>query len=259
MKTIILAAGMGSRLMPLTAEKPKCMVELAGKPLLHRQIAALRGAGADDITLVGGYRSDRLEGDFDRLELNPAYDTTNMVATLFCALEQMKEGEDLIISYGDIVFEPRVINAVLDCDAPIVTAIDQEWRKYWELRLDDPLDDAESLILRDGEYIAEIGRKPQSYDQIQGQYIGLTKVRADHVRTFVETWQAMDRDALYDGQSFDNMYMTSFLQHLIDSGTPIRAAFIQNGWLEVDTIQDLERYEALHARGGLAEFITLEG
>ncbi len=100
MKTIILAAGMGSRLMPLTAEKPKCMVELAGKPLLHRQIAALRGAGADDITLVGGYRSDRLEGDFDRLELNPAYDTTNMVATLFCALEQMKEGEDLIISYG---------------------------------------------------------------------------------------------------------------------------------------------------------------
>ena len=154
MKAIILAAGMGSRLMPLTAEKPKCMIELVGKPLLHRQIATLRDAGVDVIILVGGYRSDRLEGDFDFLELNRAYDTSNMVETLFCALEHMQEGEDLFISYGDIVFESRVINAVVNCDAPIVTAIDQGWRKYWELRLDNPLDDAESLIMHDSEYIA---------------------------------------------------------------------------------------------------------
>ena len=132
MKAIILAAGTGSRLMPLTAEKPKCMVKLAGRPLLHRQIETLRGAGVDVIVLVGGYRSDQLEGDFDFLELNHSYHTTNMVQTLFTALEHMKEGQDLIITYGDIVFEPRVINAVINCDAPIVTAIDQEWRKYWQ-------------------------------------------------------------------------------------------------------------------------------
>ena len=59
MKAIILAAGTGSRLMPLTAEKPKCMVKLAGRPLLHRQIETLRGAGVDVIILVGGYRSDQ--------------------------------------------------------------------------------------------------------------------------------------------------------------------------------------------------------
>ena len=259
MKTIILAAGMGSRLMPLTAEKPKCMVELAGKPLLHRQIATLRTAGAKEIIVVGGYRSERLEADFDRLVLNPAFDSTNMVATLFCALEYMTGTEDLIISYGDIVFEPRVLRAVLECDAPVVTAIDQGWRKYWELRLDNPLDDAESLILRNGDRIAELGRKPNSYDDIQGQYIGLTKIRADQVRQVVACWQGMNREAHYDGQPFDNMYMTSFLQYLIDRGTDIRAAFIQNGWLEVDTLQDLQRYEDLHARIGLTEFISLEG
>ena len=235
------------------------MVELIGKPLLHHQIAALRRAGANDITLVGGYRSDRLEGDFDCLELNVDYDSSNMVTTLFYASEHMKDGEDLIVSYGDIVFESRVINEVIGCDAPIVTAIDQYWRKYWELRFDDPLDDAESLLLRDGDYIAEIGRKPRSYDQIQGQYIGLTKIRGDYVRKFIETWQSMDREALYDGQSFDNMYMTSFLQHVIDTGAPIRAAFIQNGWLEIDTTEDLALYEELHNRNELTEYINLGG
>lgn len=258
MKVIVLAAGMGSRLMPLTAEKPKCMVELARKPLLQRQIATLRAGGADEIIVIGGYRSERLDADFDKLVLNPDYDSTNMVTTLFCALDHMTSTEDLIISYGDIVFEPRVLQALLDCDAPIATAVDLEWRKLWGLRLENPLDDAETLILRDEDYITELGRKPQSYDDIQGQYIGLTKVRADYVRPFVDRWQGMDREAVYDGQSFANLYMTSFLQHLIDTGTDIRAAFIESGWLEVDTIQDLEQYESLHAQGKLAEFISLE-
>ena len=157
MKTIILAAGMGSRLMPLTAKKPKCMVELFGKPLLHRQIATLRAGGAEKIIVVGGYQSEQLEADFDELVLNSAFDSTNMVATLFCALEHFTGNEDLIISYGDIIFEPRVLAAVLECDAQIVTAVDQDWRKYWEIRLDNPLDDAESLILSDGTVSSSLG------------------------------------------------------------------------------------------------------
>ncbi|MEM8975467.1 MAG: phosphocholine cytidylyltransferase family protein [Pseudomonadota bacterium] len=258
MKVIVLAAGMGSRLMPLTAESPKCMVELAGKPLLHRQIATLRSGGADEIIVVGGYRSDRLDAEFDKLVLNPAFDTTNMVSTLFCALDDMAGTEDLIISYGDIVYESRVLQALLDCNAPVATIVDLEWRKLWGLRLENPLDDAETLVLRDKDYIVELGRKPRSYDDIQGQYIGLTKIRADYVREIIAKWQDMDRAAIYDGQSFANLYMTSFLQHLIDTGTDIRAAFIRNGWLEVDTIQDLERYESLHAQGKLSDFISLE-
>ena len=258
MKAIILAAGTGSRLMPLTTDKPKCMVELVGKPLLHRQIATLRDVGVGEIVLVGGYRSECLVADFDTLVLNHNYYSTNMVTTLFCALEHMTGTEDLIISYGDIIFEEKVMYSVLDLDAPIVTAIDLDWQKYWEVRLDNPLDDAESLIVYDTNVIAELGRKPKSYRDIQGQYIGLTKIRADYVREVIASWQKMDRGAIYGGQTFDKMYMTSFLQQLIDTGHHIRAAFIHNGWLEVDTLQDLERYEDLHARNKLSEFITLE-
>ena len=99
--------------------------------------------------------------------------------------------------------------------------------------------DAETLKLVDGDRVVELGKKPQGYDDIQGQYTGLIKIRADHVAQLPEVWRAMNREAIYDGKDFENMYMTSFIQHLIDSGWEARAAFIDNGWAEVDCQADL--------------------
>jgi hypothetical protein len=117
--------------------------------------------------------------------------------------------------------------------------VDREWRRYWAARMDDPLSDAETLKLADGDRVAELGKKPQSYNDIQGQYIGLIKIRADHVARLPEAYHVMDRDTIYDGKDFENMYMTSFIQCVIDSGWETRAAFIDNGWAEVDCEADL--------------------
>lgn len=244
MKAIILAAGQGTRLRPLTNDRPKCLVELGSKPLLDHQLDVLRGAGINDITVVAGYREDQIKRAGLRKILNPRYAFTNMVYTLFCAHELMDGKEDLIISYGDIVYEPRVLQALLDCNAPVCLTIDREWRRYWELRMDNPLEDAESLKLADGDKIVELGRKTDSYDDIQGQYMGLIKVRADHVPLLPQVWERMDKSASYFGKDFDNMFMTSFLQHLIDIGWDVRAAFVDNGWLEIDAPEDLELADA---------------
>ena len=112
--------------------------------------------------------------------------------------------------------------------------VDQKLHKYWSARMEDPLADVQTLRLTDGNGVIELGKKPKSVDDIQGQYTGLIKVWADHVRKFSDVWHAMDRNAVYDGKVFDNMYMTSFLQYLIDRGWDVRAAFIENGWAEVD-------------------------
>ena len=255
---IILAAGKGTRLRPYTADRPKCMVELCGRPMLHRQLDVLRIAGLKNIALVSGYRADRLHVRGITVVENPRYATTNMVTTLFCAESQMNPGEDLIVAYGDIVYEPRVLEAVLQSRAPLAIAVDRQWRRLWEARMEEPLEDAETLKLLEGDRIVELGKKPEGYEDVQGQYMGLIKVRGDQVRAFLDAWHAMDRDALYDGKDFDNMYMTSFLQHLIDSGWDARAAFTDGGWVEIDTAEELELFSALQQQGKLTELIRLD-
>lgn len=257
MRAIILAAGQGTRLRPLTDDKPKCMVELAGKPLLHHQVNALRGVGINDIVLVGGYRSDQLQADGTQLVLNPDYATTNMVGTLFCAEHLMTHDDDLLIAYGDIVYEQKVLRSLLDCDAPVALSIDREWQRLWESRMDDPLSDAETLKLEDENRIRELGKKPDSLEEIQGQYIGLIKVRSDFVAVLRDFYHQLNRSAHYDGKDFDNMFMTSFIQALIDAGHEVRAAFTDNGWIEVDTVEDLEHYEAMHRANTLSRFVAL--
>lgn len=258
MKTIILAAGQGTRLRPYTNDKPKCMVSLAGQPLLHHQLDAMAACGVrDGITLVGGYLSDRLAARDAEVVINPRYAETNMVQTLFCARHAMVPGEDLLISYGDIVYEPKVLQTVLDCDAPIALAADQQWQRLWRLRMDEPLDDAETFIMDDRQHVLSLGKKPNSYDEVQAQYMGLFRIRADYVERMMTAFDALDPEATYDGKDLDNMYMTSFVQHLIDLGWPVQACLVDNGWLEVDTASELEAYESMAQDGSLDQYCRL--
>lgn len=258
-KAVILAAGVGSRLRPLTDARPKCLVELFGISLLDRQMGVLNACGIKDVHVVAGYRSEQLRARGYPVVINPAYESTNMVHTLFCARDLMTADADLLIAYGDIVYEARVLESILSCTASVCVAVDRAWRRYWAIRMDDPLADAETLKLDKQGYVTEIGKKPTGYDDIEGQYIGLIKVRADQVPRLVWEYDRMDRARRYDGKTFAQMFMTSFLQHLIDNGWPVRAVPIENGWLEVDTLLDLERYEALERIGELRRFYASGG
>lgn len=258
MRTIILAAGEGNRLRPHTLDRPKCMVELLGYPIVMRQLDTLRDAGVEDITLVTGYRAEMLNGFGVATRHNPEFASTNMVYTLMCARDLLDGKDDVLIAYADIVYEGRVLDAILSSESPISTTVDSDWQKLWGNRNEDPLTDAETLRLDDDSNILELGKKPESLKQIEGQFMGLIKVRADQVVMLVDHYDALDRDAVYDGKDFRNLYMTSFLQSLIDSGHPIRAVQISGGWLEVDTTGDLALYEQLHADGRLGPLINLD-
>ena len=233
------------------------MVPFFGIPLIERQLKTFNSAGINDITIVGGYKADSLNVLNLNKVLNKKFAVTNMVFTLFCAEKAIKANEDLIISYGDILFEPKVLSALISSDAAISVIVDRAWLSLWSERMDNPLEDAETLKL-DGDRIIEIGRKPTSYSDIQGQYIGLVKVSAEYVNDFLSTWHAMDKNVKYDGKDFENMYMTSFIQYLIDSGWDIRAAFIDSGWLEVDTVEDLQCYERMNTAGNLKKLYNFE-
>lgn len=246
-RAIVLAAGQGTRLRPHTDDRPKCLVELAGRPLLARQLDTLRHCGIDDTVIVGGYRADRLDQWHDRIVVNEAYASCNMVHSLFCAAEAFDGGDDLLIAYSDILYEDRVLRALLASPAPLAVAVNTDWRALWELRMDDPLSDAESLRIDAAGNITDIGRKASGYDEIEGQYMGLIKVRADIAPVLKQAYAAL-------GPERTGMYMTDFLQGLADAGIPLTAVLVDGGWLEIDTVEDLDVFERLAADGTLRRF-----
>ena len=257
MRAIILAAGQGTRLAPATNDRPKCLVELGGLSLLSHQLTTLNSLGITDITVIAGYRAESITAQGFQMIVNPDFASSNMVHTLFCARDLMVDDSDLIIAYGDIVYEPKVLRALITSDAPLSVAVDREWRRFWELRMADPLSDAETMKIDARDMITELGKTPGGYEDIQGQYIGLIKVRRDSVVGLRQLYDAMDPDGPYDGKTRKQMYMTSFIQHAIDGGWPVGAVFIANGWLEVDTYAELELYRRMETEGTLAEFIRL--
>ena len=125
MKAIILAAGRGSRLGEYGRDRPKCQVELAGMTLIDRQLATLRGCGISDIVLVTGYQSEMLSLPGVRTVHNPDWAETNMVETLFRAAPLF--GDDVIVAYADIVYEPPVLRSILDSRHEISVVIDLSW------------------------------------------------------------------------------------------------------------------------------------
>jgi len=234
---VILAAGQGTRLRPLTDDKPKCMVPYKGKPLIRWQIEALRACGLRDIIVVGGYLAHRIDAPEARLVINPRYAETNMVHTLFAAREHLRGGFTVV--YGDILFRPGILRALLDAPHDIAVAVDLRWRELWERRMADPLADAETLKLAPDGRLLELGKKPSSYADIQGQYMGLIKVSPAAAPGVIRFHETMDPLARYDGMNLENLYMTSFLQALIDSGQAVHAVPVRGGWLEVDAPADL--------------------
>ena len=107
MNAIILAAGEGKRLRPLTNDKPKCLVELFGKTLLEWQLAVFKKCGINDICVVTGYNSQMFRyPNLDYIK-NENYKTTNMMESLFCAKERFSQST--IVSYGGIIFEEKIL------------------------------------------------------------------------------------------------------------------------------------------------------
>ena len=245
MESIILAAGSGTRLGNLTKSNPKCMVKVKGKSLIEYQLDVLKLNGFENINIVCGYEYKKIKFKNIRYFLNKKYAETNMVYSLFCAKEILNSGNDVIISYGDILYNNEVLKRIVSSTSEINIAIDLDWQKYWDQRMDDPLSDAETLKFDEDLNILEIGKKPKSLQEIQGQYIGLIKLRSDIAMKLHSIWEKMDREILYDSKTFSNMYMTSFLQYLIQIGINLKGVPINGGWAEIDTPSDIIVAESL--------------
>lgn len=255
-RVIHLAAGEGTRLQPITDDRPKPLVELGGKSLLERNIQTLTAAGLSDQVVATGYRADQIEALGHQTFRNPVYDETDMVYSLFCGEQHFPTGRDLIISYGDIIYEQSLVESLLDCDAPLCVVIDREWQQLWAERFDDPLDDAETLRFDEKYALEEIGGKPSSLEQIEAQYVGLIKIRSDHIDPFTDMYYELS-EPTEGNETRSSVEMTHFIQRMIDNNWTVQGVLVDGGWVEIDTTADLELYRSKLESGTLDEFIRL--
>ena len=239
MKAIILAAGKGSRLKKLTKDRPKCMINISGRPLLSYQLEILKSCNINDINIISGYKYEEIPKKDINLFINENYASTNMVYTLFCAKEILSSNEDILLSYGDIIYTKRLLQNIINKKFEINVAVDTLWKNYWKSRMQNPLEDAETLKLDSKKNILEIGKKTNDFKDIQAQYIGLIKIRSDIAKKLFDIYQELDHKAFYDGKTFNQMYMTTFIQKLINIGIEVKAIPFERGWVEIDTPTDL--------------------
>ncbi|MBN38075.1 MAG: nucleotidyl transferase [Opitutae bacterium] len=254
-KAIILAAGQGTRLRPFTDFIPKTMVPLKGRPIIEYQMDCFQNNGISEVHVVAGYREDKLQVKRIQKKLNPAYDRTNMVASLYVLKDLFDGTSDIIISYGDIIFDNAVLAKMLKEHGDQISIIyDLNWLKLWSYRMEDPLSDAESFKLDSAGNVKEIGKEAINEADVEGQYIGLIHVNQNFTAQFFSLYESLAGSGqLFDGKDFDNMYMTSYLQMQIDRGTSISGVPIEGGWVEVDSVQDKEIYENMIEHGKMSE------
>jgi len=244
MRAIILAAGRGSRMGQLGTERPKCLVEIGNKPLIERQIAALRGGGAKAVGVVRGYRADMIEPPDVTFFHNRRWAETNMVMSLAAAAEWLQRGP-VIVSYADIFYRHELIHDLAAAPGDLVIAYDRAWRSLWNRRFAEPLADAETFQTDASGRLIEIGSKTSNIDEIKGQYMGLLKFNPS-------AWRSVEALlASFDAQTRDRLDLTSLLQRLLRQGIEIATLGTDGQWGEIDNPGDLALYERMVKDGEL--------
>jgi len=241
----------------LTDEKPKSLVEFSGKPIISYQIDILRSLKFDMIVVVKGYKSDCF--NYKNIKYYEVHENKNMIYSLFQAIDEFDE--DLIISYGDIIYSKNVLDALLSSPFDISVIYDENWRDLYSLRYEYPEKEAESFLIEPSKKITEIGEQLPDPKKIQGQFVGLIKLSKTGAKLFKEFYlksQKEYRDKIFiRGRTFENIYTTDFLQALINHGYSVCGCAIKNGWLEFDTPKDLYTYEKLLRNGKLSKIIQI--
>jgi L-glutamine-phosphate cytidylyltransferase len=242
-RAVILAAGRGSRMGERGDDRPKCLLELEGKPLIERQIAALRRGGVDEIAVVRGYRAEMI--DFPGLcyFANKRWAETNMVMSLVAAALWMRSGP-VIVSYADIFYRSELVRGLIDSPGQLLICYDRAWRRLWSRRFADPLVDAETFRINANGQLLEIGGKTTRIEDIGGQYMGLLKFTPP-------AWSAVEALlSTLDAPSRDRLDMTALLRRLLlGNALPIGTFGTDGQWGEIDNPEDVTLYQSM-VKGG---------
>uniref|UniRef100_A0A7C3UDQ6 Phosphocholine cytidylyltransferase family protein n=1 Tax=Geoglobus ahangari TaxID=113653 RepID=A0A7C3UDQ6_9EURY len=230
MRAVILAAGMGSRLKPITERIPKALINLGGKPLIAHLIENLIDHGIRDIIIVTGYKSYKIRRfiteNYPEINVefvhNKRYDETNNIYSLHLAIRGLKDPYYILNS--DIVYHPKIFTRLHECEKENLTIL---------VDLREDLGKEEMKVVIEGDRVVKIGKKIDP-KEAHGEYIGITKVTENSVE---ELKNVISNTISTHGKG---VFYEHAFQKLIDNGGVIN--YTSTGglpWTEIDDMDDL--------------------
>ena len=242
-KSLIIAAGLGSRLKDKTKNLPKCMLDFGGKTLLQRQLSSYKRCGIDNISLVRGYKKNKINYKDIKYFYNDDFENNNILNSIFYAEEEING--NIIISYSDILFEPFVVKRALDSDHDISVVVDIDWRKYYIDRREHPLTEAENVIFNSNNEVVKIGKIASEKEEVHGEFIGMIKLNNRGCEIFKKNFHRVKKffwnKPFQRAKVFQQAYLTDMIQELVDIGVKVHCVIIERGWKEIDTVEDYKK------------------
>jgi choline kinase len=247
-RAIILSAGQGKRLLPLTESRPKCLIELSGRTLLAWQLLRLEAAGVREAVVVTGFGAGEVDAEIARLNLrqmrvrtfyNPFYALADNLAS--CWVARAEFDRDVLLLNGDTIFEAAIAERLLGAPpAEITVTVDRK-----------PGYDADDMkVQTDGARLLTIGKTIDTYD---AESIGFLRFSAAGAQRFA----AAVEQAMLRPEGLRRWYL-SVINDLAQSGAGVRVQSIEGlEWAEMDFPQDVESNKALTARWAAAEGVAL--
>jgi len=231
MKAILLSAGQGRRLLPHTADRPKCSVTVGDRSLLEWQLSQIARCAFDEVVVVSGYRNDivedivaasRYENLRVRTTYNPFYEHSDNLASCWLARHEMYG--DFVLINGDTLFESAVLGKLLKSrNAPITLAADSK----------DHFDDDDMLIVSEGNRLIRVGKRLND-NRVNGESIGMLAFDAVGANLFRDKLDEMMRN----GSGMQRWYLSA-IDELAQDGLVGVCRINGLGWCEVDTPFDL--------------------
>lgn len=236
-RAIILSAGQGSRLLPLTQDQPKCLIEFSGKSLIAWQIASLVANGIEDIAVVTGFRTEKVEaalaaiaGVRARTLFNPFYKVADNLGSCWIAREEMDR--DFIILNGDTLVSPEIVaKLIAEASEPITVTVD----------IKDAYDADDMKVCRENGRLVAIGKRLTA-EESNAESIGMLAFRGEGPKLFLDKVEAMMRTP----EGVQNWYLKAI--HAIAPTGKVGTVSIEGmKWAEVDFPQDVATATALTA------------
>lgn len=236
MIAVILAAGMASRLRPLTDNCPKCLLKIGERSLLQRTVDAVRSAGINELVVVTGYREEMIRSfltehytDMRITFVNNAdYLTTNNIYSLWLA-QPYVAGKEFMLLDSDILFDPAVVKRIAENDN---TALAVNTHKLGEEEM--------KVIVDDNNMVTEIS-KTLDISRALGESVGIEKIKADYSKAlYAELEKMIEQEKLVD------IFYERAFERLIPQGYSFRAVNTTDLFsIELDTVDDFNQAKQL--------------